>query len=389
MSPSALFITTVPITLEAFLIPFAEHFRAQGWRVDALSNGATQHGPIYSTFDNRYDITWNRNPLSPSELFDTWARVRRVVVEGEYDVVHVHTPIAAFMSRYALRSLQGAGKPAVIYTTHGFHFYKGQGLLGHAAFRTLERTAAHWTDFIVTINEEDFEAARSFKGIPSENVRYVPGIGVDVETYESSHFPADEIRSVRDGLGVAPGDFLITMIAEFIPRKNHILALRAMSMVKTPDVKLNLVGTGPLQEELRQQAHEMGLGDRVIFAGFRRDIPAILAASDAGLLASKHEGLARSVLETMAAGRPVIGTTTRGIGDAIGPDAGWIVPRDDPRSLAAAIESAAGDPAEATRRGAAARERARAEFALHRIIEAYDALYEEALGLYATGAATS
>jgi len=381
MSPSALFVTTVPITLEAFLIPFAEHFRRKGWRVDALSHEATQHAPIHAVFDNRYDITWNRNPLSPNDLFDTWARVRRVVVEGGYDIVHVHTPIAAFMTRFALRTLRGDDGPTVIYTTHGFHFYRGQGFLAHEAFKTLERLAARWTDFIVTINEEDFAAAQHFRGIPAERVRYVPGIGVDVGAYDSDSYPADDVQRVRSELGAGPNDFLITMIAEFIPRKNHRLALQAIRMVSSPDVRLNLVGTGPLEGEVRRQALEMGLAERVTFAGFRRDIPAVLAASDAGLLVSKHEGLARSVLETMAAGKPVIGTTTRGIGDAIGSEAGWVVPRGDARALAAAIESAADDRAEAARRGAAARERALAEFSLDRIIVAYDELYAEALGL--------
>jgi hypothetical protein len=105
MSPSALFVTTVPITLEAFLIPFAEHFRAQGWRVDALANGATGNPHIADVFDNRYDVAWSRNPLAPRNLLGTSAEVRRIVAEGGYDIVHVHTPVAAFVTRFALRRL--------------------------------------------------------------------------------------------------------------------------------------------------------------------------------------------------------------------------------------------------------------------------------------------
>jgi hypothetical protein len=133
-----------------------------------------------------------------------------------------------------------------------------------------------------------------------------------------------------------------------------------------------LVGTGPLERTLREQAGRLGVADRVVFAGYRRDVPALLAASDALVLASEREGLPRSVLEAMASARPVIGTDTRGIADAVGDHAGWIVPKRDARALAAAIDAAARDRAEAARRGRAARSRAEAEFALPRIIDAYE-----------------
>ncbi|MBE0417471.1 MAG: glycosyltransferase family 4 protein [Coriobacteriia bacterium] len=379
MSPSALFVTTVPITLEAFLVPFAEHFRAQGWRVDALSNGATQHAPIYATFDNRYDITWSRNPLNPNDLFDTWARVRRVVIEGGYDIVHVHTPIAAFMTRYALRSLPATDRPVVIYTTHGFHFYRGQGILGHTAFRAMERIAAPWTDFLVTINHEDFEAARRFRGIPTERVRYIPGIGVDVERFVEGAVNTQVAAAVRRELDIPDDAFMLTMIAEFAPVKRHAHLLDALSRVTDERVVLVLVGEGILEPEIREEVAKLGLADRVRFAGYRRDVPAVLAASDALTLVSHREGLARSVLEAMAAGRPVIGTDTRGIADAVGVAAGWIVPKHDAAALAVAIDEAAGNREETRRRGAAAHERARAEFSLERILAAYDALYREAL----------
>ncbi|HET6497944.1 MAG TPA: glycosyltransferase [Coriobacteriia bacterium] len=379
MSPSALFVTTVPITLEAFLIPFAEHFRANGWRVDALANEATQHEAIYAAFDNRYDITWNRNPLSPSALFDTWARVRRIVIEGGYDIVHTHTPIASFMTRFALRSLPSGTRPVIIYTAHGFHFYEGQGFAGHAVFRTLERVAARWTDYLVTINEEDFRAARALHSIPSDRVRYIPGIGVDARRFAEGTVSADVAAAVRDELDVPRDAFMVTMVAEFAPVKRHGHLLDALALVGDESVVLVLVGRGELEPDVRALVERSGCVSRVRFAGYRRDMPAVLAASDALVLVSDREGLARSVLEAMAAGKPVVGTATRGIADAVGSEAGWIVDKDDPSALAAAIDAAAANPDEVRRRGKAARERAVREFSLDRIVNAYDALYREAL----------
>jgi glycosyltransferase involved in cell wall biosynthesis len=380
--PSALFVTTVPITLEAFLLPFADHFRAQGWRVDALANGAATDLHLDDHFDQRFDIAWSRNPLAPSNLLGAARRVREIVTAGGYDIVHVHTPIASFVTRYALRSLRGrTGGPIVIYTAHGFHFYRGQSALPHALFRKMERVAAPWTDYLVTVNREDFEAARALGGIAPDRVRCIPGIGVDCERFAPGSVSAEEAARVREGLGGGsrPGErFLLTTVAEFGSVKRHALAIDALAHVRDGRVHLALIGDGPLESAVCAQVERLGLSGRVTFAGYRRDIPAVLAASDALLLTSEREGLNRSVLEAMASGVPVIGTDTRGIADAVGADAGWIV-GSHPRAIADAIDAAAADPAELARRGAVARERACAEFEVDKIVAAYDGLYSEAL----------
>ena len=378
--PSALFATTVPITLEAFLSPFADHFRSEGWRVDALANGAASDLRLDDHFDKRFDVAWSRNPLAFSNLLGTSSRVRTIVDAGGYDIVHVHTPIAAFVTRYALRSRHArTGGPSVVYTAHGFHFYKGGATTTNTLYRTMERLAAPWTDYLVTINREDFEAAKNLGGIEPERVRYIPGIGVDTERFSPDAVSAEKAAAVRHELGVTEDAFMLTMVAEFAPVKRHEFVLRALTHVNDPRVVLVLVGDGPLESQLREKVVGLGLRERVRWAGYRRDLPEVLAASDALVLASEREGLNRSVLEAMAAGRPVIGTQTRGIVDAVCTDAGWIVPKNDATALARAMEAAAADPDECHRRGTAGRERAVSEFALPRIIEAYEELYREAL----------
>ncbi len=388
MSPRALFVTTVHITLEAFLIPFAEHFRSKGWRVDALANGASGNPHIADAFDHRYDVAWSRNPLDPRNLIGSAKRVREVVSAGAYDIVHVHTPIAAFVTRYALRTLPAKSRPVVIYTAHGFHFYQGQRPAPHAAYRAMERLAGRWTDYLVTINAEDYAAAGELGTIDPQRIRLIPGIGVDTSRFAENPALAvrERVRSdVRTGLRVPPHAFMLTMIAEFGPVKRHDFALRALAAVTDPRVVLVLVGEGPLESSLREKAIALRVADRIRWAGYRRDIPEILAASDAAFLVSEREGLPRSVLEAMAAGRPVIGTHTRGIADAVEGEcnantpAGWLVPKHDTLALAAAIDNAAADTAECVRRGAAGRARASTEFSLPRIIAEYEELYREAL----------
>jgi len=377
--PAALFVTTVSITLEAFLVPFAEHFRAEGWRIDALANDATSNPHIAEAYDQRFDITWSRNPLSPGNLLGTAPRLRKLVEAEGFDVVHVHTPIAAFVTRFALRGRAPGKRPAVIYTAHGFHFFRGGSPAGNALYSAVEKAAARWTDYLITINREDFDAARAFGTIDPERVRYIPGIGVDTDLYAPDAATPEETASIRADLNVPSDAFLLTMVAELGPVKRHAHLFEALARVSDPRVVLALVGTGPLESELREKAVALGIEKRIRWAGYRRDIPQILVASDALVLCSAREGLNRSVLEAMSSGTPVIGTDTRGIADAITPDTGWLAEKNDPTALAAAIDAAASDPAELHRRGANARERAVAEYALPRIIDAYEAVYREAL----------
>jgi glycosyltransferase involved in cell wall biosynthesis len=209
-------------------------------------------------------------------------------------------------------------------------------------------------------------------------VRYIPGIGVDVRLFEPA--PSASLRaSIRRDLGVSDDAFMLTMVAELAPVKRHEHVLQALARVRDDRVVIVFVGEGLLDAALRELADRLGVSDRVRWAGYRTDVPAILAASDAGLLASEREGLARSVLEAMAAGKPVIGTRTRGIADAIGPDAGWVVAKNDADALATAIEDASAHPEECSRKGALARSRVHEHFALTRIIADYEELYREAL----------
>src|SRR3954471_13144886 len=152
--PRVLFVSTVAVTLRAFLLPIARHFQCKGWRVDALANGARQDPLCRSTFDYVWEVGWCRNLFDLRSL-TTIGQLRRLVAEHEYDLVHVHTPIAAFVTRLALDRLRRERDLQVVYTAHGFHFHPNGGVIGNKIFELLERKAGKWTDFLVVINRED------------------------------------------------------------------------------------------------------------------------------------------------------------------------------------------------------------------------------------------
>jgi glycosyltransferase involved in cell wall biosynthesis len=371
--PNLLMVTTVPDTLRGFLLPFAEHFRRRGFRVDAMAAGVSGCPDSVAAFDRVWEVAWSRNPLDLRNL----AAARRVRdVATRYDLVHVHTPVASFITRLALRGRPRSGRPRVIYTAHGFHFYRGGPRLRGLLFRVLEQLAGRWTDYLVVINREDEAAARRM--LSAERVRYMPGIGVDLDRYASAAVSEADVSWVRRELALGVAERLFLMVAEFIPRKRHRDALAAFARLDRPDARLAFAGTGPLVDEMKRRAAELGVADRVHFLGVRRDIPALVCASVAVLLPSEQEGLPRSAMESMSLGVPVVGSRIRGTADLLEGGGGLLVPVGDMAALTDALARILDHPEEAREMGRRGRESV-ASYHLGTIIELHDALYEEAL----------
>jgi glycosyltransferase involved in cell wall biosynthesis len=371
-------VTTVPITLKAFLQPFARHFRARGWRVDAMAQGVTGCPECALVFDQVHEVRWSRNPLDVNNFFAAPRQIREAVVNTGYDLVHVHTPIAAFVTRFALRGLRQTGRPRVIYTAHGFHFYRGGPRLKGTLFRTCEKLAGAWTDYLVVINREDEEAARQYGIVPPDRIRYMPGIGVDMTVYGPENATEADVVRVRAELGLSPSDRIILIVAELIARKRHRDALQAFALLNRPNVVLACAGDGPLSGPLKQMAQQLGVGDRVRFLGHRRDIPALLRTAAVMLLPSEQEGLPRSVMESLCLGTPVIGSRIRGMTDLLDDGCGLLFGVGDTKGMAEAMAWVLDHPEEAqetAQRGKAKMTR----YDIGQILRLHESLYEEAL----------
>lgn len=367
-----LIITTVPVTLKAFLLPYADHFRNLGWQVDCLSKGASRDTTCLAHFGNCFDIDWSRNPIAPSNMTKCPEQVRAIVEQEDYDIVHVHTPVAAFVTRFALRKLRKEIGTRVIYTAHGFHFHNGGNPLKNFLFQGIEEIASRWTDEIIVMNEEDFKAAKSF----FPRVIKMNGIGLDLNYYSRSEISAENIALERSYLELNPEDKLFLMIAEFNPGKRHKDAIKALSILKARKFHIAFAGLGPLRNEMRILAEKLGVSDKVHFLGFREDVRALISASTATLMPSVREGLPRSVMESMALETPVIGADIRGTKDLLADGCGIIVPPLAPEAIAHAMAFCAYDLEEIKDIKVKAAEKIK-DYSIEKLIEEHERIYDE------------
>lgn len=374
-----LMVATIAGTLEGFMLPFVKHFRDLGWQVDGLASEVDHSDRCEQAFDNFWLIPWSRSPFEPKNFTVAPSRVREVVIQGDYDLVHVHTPIASFVTRFALKEYCDQPKrPKIFYTTHGFHFHSQGNPITNAIYRKLERVAGQWTDCLITINEDDRLAAEKYQIVPTEKIRYTPGIGVDTSFYDPAKFTDQEKQKVRSEFSMAEGDTLILSIAEFTPNKNHQSQLEALKLLNRPDIHIAFAGEGGIKAEIEQLSRNLGLQNQAHFLGFRKDIPLLISASDSTLLTSQREGLPRSILEAFCLETPVIGSDIRGIRDLLAGDCGILVKYGDTDDLAKAIAQIADNKDEAKAMGQRGKAKV-GDYDIKKVVAMYDQFYHQAL----------
>lgn len=376
-APRVLFATTVAVTVRAFLLPIAQHFRKQGWRVDATAGGIENDQLCRSVFDQVWDASWSRSPVDLRNLAMI-RRIRNLVKLQEYDLVHVHTPIASFVTRFALDKLRQEQGLRVIYTAHGFHFHPEGGAISNKFYETLERRAGNWTDFLIVMNRDDMKTVKDKAIIPPHRLRFMPGIGIDRTYYSPSSVSQNDVGRFRAELGIDSETPVLLMVAEFVERKRHADAIRAFSKITPTRTRLVLAGVGPLLEPMKKLAAQLGVGNRVHFLGLRNDVRVLMKASRALILPSSQEGLPRAIIEALSMGVAVIGSRIRGTTDLLDRNAGLLVEVGDIDGLAKAMHLVIHDDAAVAVMTQAGREQSE-RYDLSHIIRMHEELYYEAL----------
>lgn len=306
-----LIIAHVISHIKAFHIPYIEWFKNNGYEVHVMTNA---QGAELPCCDKLYDLDIERSPFSIKNL-KAIKEAKKIIDAEDYELVHCHTPMGGVIGR--LSSLKARKKGTkVLYTAHGFHFYKGAPIINWLLYYTVEKMLSFFTDCIITINEEDYRKASKSFATKKTAVEKISGVGVDISKF--SPLTKEEKQNLKKEYGY-DGKLLLIYAAEFIKRKNHKFLIDSISEISKahPNVKLLFCGTGILFERMQEYAKEKGVYDFIDFLGYRTDMPDLYGISDCILTSSYQEGLATNVIEGMATGLPAVATDIRGHRDVV------------------------------------------------------------------------
>lgn len=309
--------TVVQLHINVFHIPYLKWFHEQGWQVDVAAANDYENPAdcVIPYCDHFYELPFERSPFNLKNL-DAYKKLKALIDQGDYDIIHCHTPVGGVAARLAADHARKSGKTKVIYTAHGFHFYKGAPMKNWLLFYPVEKIMAHKTDLLITMNREDYQAAKKFR---AKRIACVHGVGVNLNQF--TPIIDEEKTEVRKQLGLKDDDIFAITVGNLIRRKNQITLIRTTAALHQPNFHLFICGNeddkSNYQATLEAEAEKLNVSSQVHFLGFREDVNKLYGAADMFLFASYQEGLPKSVMEAMACGVPIIVSKVRGNVDLI------------------------------------------------------------------------
>lgn len=293
-----------------------EALKGLGYQIELVANfengaGPEVHNQEYVAECTKNGIGTHSIPFARHSLAGSLKclpQVKQLLKEGQYDIVHAHTETGGLILRLA-RGVKG--KSRFFYTPHGMSFWKGSSLKSQMIYRPLERWICSGMDKNLGMNQEEVDVLRKWN---NKTAAFVHGIGLNLERFQNAGRSKEEVRTE---FGLKENDKFIVSVGELDDNKNHITVIKALAMLEHKNFKYVVCGVGPNKEMLQQYAQDRGLGEKVILAGYRSDIPDILNAADIFVFPSFHEGLPVSALEAMACSLPLVCSKIRGNVDIV------------------------------------------------------------------------
>lgn len=320
-TPKKILFTSHIANFQKFNRPFMQMFRgtlegeytkfncSQPWEVHYAS---TNEEKILDA-DKSFTVDFARNPFRIDKHIKAYSQLKKILQNNTYDIIHTHTPVGSVITRLAARKARKSGT-RVIYTAHGFHFYKGASLINWLIWYPVEKIMAHFTDDIITINTEDYDRAK--KKLKSR-IHYTPGVGIDSKKFQIK-MTKKERDEYRATLGLKPDDFVMIYVAELIPRKNHTKIIKDFGdYLSISNGHLLFVGKPTVVKKLQKVVFRKKLSDHIHFIGYRNDIPQLLTISDLYISTCREEGLGLNVIEAKISGLHTLITRVRGHNDIV------------------------------------------------------------------------
>lgn len=308
-----LFVATMVKThIMEFHIPYLKMLQEDGWETAVAAkndyeNPEECHIPYC---DYYFDIPFERSPIKKEKII-AYRKLKAIIEKGKFSVVHCHTPVGAALTRLSAMKMRRNGLK-VIYTAHGFHFFKGAPVINWLFYYTIEKILAHYTDVLITINKEDYDRAeRKFK---IKHIIYVPGIGVDTSKF-ANEMSSDE--TFRKKTNIKKEYLWLVSVGELNKNKNHIAVIKALAQISNKKIFYTIIGDGANRDWLNKKIEFYRLQDRVYLTGYRDDVSSFYKSADAFIFPSLREGLSLALMEAMASSLPVLCSKIRGNVDLI------------------------------------------------------------------------
>ena len=265
---------------------------------------------------DKWHVVWHqwdcpRNIHPAAKCLAAYKQLRILIRMNSFDWIHCHSPVGGVLARIAAHQ-RGV---RVIYTAHGFHFFRGAPVWNWLFYYPVERLLSCWSDALIVINEEDYFLAK--KRMYAKKLFYLPGVGVDTMHFAQCNSAALR-REYRRKYHIPENEVLILSVGELSNRKNHKAVLFALAKTGWQAYCYLICGQGELKNDLQKQAKELGIAEKVRMPGFLEDPAGIYLAADLFVFPSRQEGLPAALMEAMAAGLPCIASDIRGNRELLG-----------------------------------------------------------------------
>jgi lipopolysaccharide/colanic/teichoic acid biosynthesis glycosyltransferase/glycosyltransferase involved in cell wall biosynthesis len=349
-------VTAADITVKKLLLPLITRLRSEGYEVHSVCSDGKYVSELKSQGYTIHVINIDRK-IAPFSNLKSLLDLYRLMKEEQFDVVHVHTPIAAVLGRIAAWL---ARTPIIIYTAHGFYFHENMNRRARTLVVWMEKLMCQITDLVFTQSNEDAVTAIR-EHICAKSKVICIGNGVDIKQFSSS-------EGNKQDFGLTAQDKVVGFVGRVVREKGIVELIESMKMVvaAVPDAKLVVVGdtlASDRDQECKKVVNDLlqqnDLASHVVFAGFREDIPRVMASFDVYVLPSYREGMPRTIIEAMASGKPVVATNIRGCREeVVEGKTGLLVPVNDSTELAKAIIKIISNPDLACEMGAEGKRRA-------------------------------
>ena len=360
----------------AIILGLGRVARAEGWQVDVLTTDPTVQRVVGQHGLGVVSLDVIRREIKPLWDLKGLVRLQKFLRRESYGIVHTHTSKGGFVGRLAA-SL--ARVPVIVHTAHGFAFHEASPIASRVFYSTLERIATRWCDRIVSVSEFHCNWALELGMCTPAEILAIPN-GISVPRLSDS-FAA---TALRRQLGARSGDLLILTVSRLADDKGVKHLLEAVAILPRGEhrYRVFVAGDGPMRTRLEQYARDLRLSDVVTFLGFRQDVHELLAACDLVVLPSLREGLSITLLEAMAAAKPIIATSIGSNRElASQADMALLVPPANSKALAEAIQQCAHDPVLTARLATTARALFESRYTEDRMLDSYRHLYLDLLKL--------